>query len=71
MLTELFESPLRIQELRDGPPRPFRPLGRARVASLRCRILRPGEASINRAARSEKIKNAKTQQPLPERSQVE
>ena len=39
----------------------------APVASLRCRTLRPGEISINRAARDEKIQIKKN---LPEPAQV-
>jgi hypothetical protein len=66
------------------PPEWLFPLGRlapprhsgrwvgAPVASLRCRILRPGGASINHATAPEKIQMQKIQmqKSLPERSKV-
>ena len=42
----------------------------APVASLRCRILRPGEASISRAALQEKTQMQKCEKTLPERSKA-
>jgi len=42
----------------------------APVASLRCRILRPGEASINRAVLQEKAQMQEHEKTLPKRSKV-
>ena len=50
-----------------APPRHSGRWVGARVASLRCPILRPGEASINRADHHEKIQ---MKEMLPDPSQV-
>jgi len=51
-----------------APPRHSGRWVGAPVASLRCRTLRPGEVSINRAALVKRIRTSKKN--LPERSQV-
>ena len=55
---------LRTGAARAAPP--FRPLVGAPVASLRCRILRPGEVSINRSRRSGDILKSLNIQEKPQ-----